>query len=487
MKKNRIALKLSIYFASALLIFSIIIGVIFMLLFNQHSIDLHKKEITQRATMIADTIAQYMGRASGKGSYGAFFRSLGDIAGADVWVVDEDLNLITGTGGMGMMHQSGYTYSDLPENAEELINQVFADKTVMSEDFSGLLSQATLTVGTPIKDMNSGKVLGVVLIHSPVQGTDQAVQQGLFLLLVSILIAIAIVLVVVIGFSIKFTKPLNKMKNAAQLLAQGDYHAKTHIEQKDEIGDLAKSMDELADRLDDASKQSQLLEQMRKDFVANVSHELKTPITVIRGSLEALVEKVVTESEMVDRYHQQMLNEALILQRLVGDLLELSRLQNTDFKIDKEPVLIAEVINDVVRSAQQIASKREIELVVQNCNFDGAILGDYSRIRQMLMIILDNAIKFSPEKSQVEVIFEKNRLIISDHGIGIAEKDIPFIFERFYQARDEREKKGTGLGLAIARQIAERHNIEIFVQSQIGIGSKFTFIFSGNDAAIIVQ
>lgn len=134
------------------------------------------------------------------------------------------------------------------------------------------------------------------------------------------------------AFSWKFTKPLNKMRLVAEKMSEHDYTERCNIDQKDEIGQLAQTLDGLGERLLEADQASKKLEQLRRDFIANISHELRTPVTVIRGSLEALCDRIVTEPQEVEDYHRQMLAETLFLQRLINDLLDLSRLQNTDFR-----------------------------------------------------------------------------------------------------------------------------------------------------------
>lgn len=124
------------------------------------------------------------------------------------------------------------------------------------------------------------------------------------------------------------------MKKIAERLAERDYSARTNIKQNDEIGELARTLDILAERLELADAESQKLEKLRREFIANISHELRTPVTVIRGSLEALRDGVVTEKADVEEFHEQMYKESLFLQRLINDLLDLSRLQNTDFPIE---------------------------------------------------------------------------------------------------------------------------------------------------------
>ena len=500
MSKNKIAFKLSSYFAIALLVFSIIIGSIFVVLFKKHTVELHKDGLANRANSIATTLSGYMEQGNKMSSYNTYMKFIGDIAGTDVWIVDEDLNLIIGGMHNEMMNDTSrhmmnsmddhmmnsinnhmvdadYKYSDLPPNADTLIKEVFNDKTVFSEDFSNVLSELTLTIGTPIKNSNNN-VIGVVLLHSPVKGINSAVSQGFTVLSISILVALIIAFLLSIGFSITFTKPLRKMKNTAIKLSLGDYTAKNNITQNDDIGELASTIDILANRLDISSKQSDRLDKMRKDFIANISHELKTPVTVIRGSLEALVDKIVKDPIKIEQYHKQMLNETLFLQRLVTDLLDLSKLQNPDFIISKEKISLCDVIDDATRSASHLVKNKDIKIKLHKDNEISIIEGDYGRLRQMLMIILDNAIKFSPENSTVEVTLKKKTISIQDFGIGIPTEDLPHIFDRFYKSRSEENKTGTGLGLAIAKQIADRHDIKLNIKSDYGNGSTFIFKFN---------
>lgn len=473
MLNNKIALKLSLSFALALIIFSIIISGVFLVLFKQYTVDLHKTQLQNYAQSLAQSLSSGK-RYNGMG-YGAHLYFSSEIMGYNVWIVDENMNVITPRNMQHhkMMH-ANYTFSELPPNASEVIREVFQDKTVFSEGFSDVLSQLTLTVGVPIKDAN-GKVWGAVLLHSPVEGTTDGIYQGLMILGISIILALIIVLALAILFSYFFTKPLTKMKSVAMQLAEGNYQAKCNIKQKDEVGELANVMDLLAGRLDEASKESLKLEQMRKDFVSNISHELRTPVTVIRGSLEALCDKIITDPNQIDEYHLQMLNEAKFLQRLVGDLLDLSRLQNPDFAIEKQELNLNDVISDVVRSARQIAKNKNININIDLENPNLKISGDYGRLRQMFLIILDNAIKFSFENNKVDVLVKNDTIIIRDYGIGINEKDLPHIFDRFYKTHGEHNKVGTGLGLAIAKQIAERHNIELIAQNNFDGGAKFIF------------
>ena len=489
MKNNKIARKLAVYFAVALLVFSLLIGGVFFFLFQQHTVRITEQQLESRASSISLTIARYL-EDTGAGQGGPPFPSrnrmnleiyisnLSELAMADVWIVDSELNILTprrGPAAGNDMH-----FSNLPPNAEQLIQNAFKGTTGASESFSSVLTANALTVGAPIIT-SDGTTVGVVLLHSPVSGTADAIRQGFTILSVSMVVALVLSFAIAMGFSYTFTRPLGLMKQAALKLAEGDYTAKTGIRQEDEIGELADILDELSVRLWEASKESEKLENIRREYVANISHELKTPITVIRGSLEALCDGIVTDEGMVKVYHEQMLTESKGLQRLVGDLLDLSRLQNADFSLEMTEVNLCEVLRDVERSFQNIAQAKGIVIRVSEPDVPCVVRGDYGRLRQLLMILADNAVKFSREGGTVEIALRNEQpftLTVADHGIGISPAEAPHIFERFYKTRSPGNANGTGLGLAIAREIALRHQAELSAQSVLGEGSTFTLVFS---------
>ena len=190
------------------------------------------------------------------------------------------------------------------------------------------------------------------------------------------------------------------MNRVAIELAKGDYQIKTKVYQDDKIGQLAQNLDKLAKKLALSSEESAKLEKLRQDFIVNIFHELRTPVIVIRGSLEALRDGVIPD-ETVPEYYNTLFNESVHLQRLVNDLLELSRLQNIDFDIRKEPLNLADVLEEVRRSMENVAKKKNIKIRL-NLDIPGyAMDGDYVRLRQMLINLMDNAIKFSPEDSEI--------------------------------------------------------------------------------------
>ena len=406
-------------------------------------------------------------------------RMIEDIAMGEVWIVDAKTgNIVQGRNEKGQP----FSYLKLSPNAEATIKKAISGETTTTENFNDYLNENSITVAVPIK--NGKTIEGVVLLHSPVKYMSSALKSGIYTLIFSILAALILASISAVWLSISFTKPLNKIRDTTTELAKGNYEVTTQIKQSDEIGELAKSIDKLALQLDKSSKESERFEKMRQNFIANISHELRTPITVIRGSIEAICDGIISDPKQLKDYNEQILSDSIHLQRLVNDLIDLTKLQNTDFSIDKSTINLFEIINDAVRSMKQISTKKGVKI---NFSAENAIeedrylfVGDYQRIRQMIIIVLDNAIKFSNENQKVDILLKKENkkyeLKICDSGRGIDPENIGEIFNRYHKSNTEENKNGMGLGLAIAKEIALRHNIEIFVESEPNIKTIFTFL-----------
>jgi signal transduction histidine kinase len=296
-------------------------------------------------------------------------------------------------------------------------------------------------------------------------------------------ISLALALIAAVGIAVllakRFIQPLKRMEETTQQLTDNHYEAHTGIIQDDEMGSLAANIDILADKLAQAAQESAKLDKMRKDFITSISHELRTPVTVIRGSLEALSDHVVEDPAKIDEYHQQMLTESIHLERMINDLLELSRLQNPDYQMEMSSLNFVDVVENAIRSVRYIAREKGITLAFSKELLSFMMMGDYTRLRQMLLAVMENAVKFSAEKSEIRITLTALdagcRLAITDNGPGIPEKDQPYIFEKFFKSNEESNKQGTGLGLAVAKQIADRHGIVLSVESTPGKGSTFLF------------
>lgn len=498
--KNKIAFRLTLYFAGVLVVFALLIGTVFHQVFKRNIVESKRNEMLMRANKIAEVIGDNMTmleKRFGSAIAGSRFISYLDrVTQENVWVVDSDRNLSMnfdenrgrvheGRGGTGrtprvIPRDPREAYLKLPEHIREQVEEAFKGRHFAVEDYNFFLDGIMLTVGTPVYDERRN-IKAVVLLHSPVEGLHDAAWAALRVLGISLVGALVLAFALSIVLSWRFTEPLNKMKRIAERLAERDYPTRgSSIVQDDEIGELAKTLDLLAERLQLADQESRKLENLRREFIANISHELRTPVTVIRGSLEALRDGVVTGKEEVAEFYEQMHRESVFLQRLINDLLELSRLQNADFPMDRELLDICDVINNAVRSGRQLALAKKISVTFTSDSETYVIKGDYMRLRQMLMVFLDNAVKFSPEGGNVDITLSGGELLITDHGCGMEAEAALHACERFYKVRNEQNKSGSGLGLAIAKQIADRHDIKLEIRSVPGSGTSICLTLPKN-------
>ena len=219
------------------------------------------------------------------------------------------------------------------------------------------------------------------------------------------------------------------------------------------------------------------LEKMRRDYVANVSHELRSPLTSIRGLIEPLMDSIVSDEEDVKRYYNIIYQESMRLSRLVDDIMELSRLQTSEALIKKSSVDLNDIIEMVYERYR--LTDDDIELVYHPVKLP-KVYTNYDRIEQILVILIDNAYKFTPKGGKIEIttdLREKDVIVnVKDTGEGIAEDDLQFVFDRFYKSDKSRTgRRGTGLGLSIAKEIMDVMSEEIKVKSIKGNGSEFSF------------
>ncbi len=222
------------------------------------------------------------------------------------------------------------------------------------------------------------------------------------------------------------------------------------------------------------------LEQMRKDFVANVSHELKTPITSIKGFSETLLDGALSDKQTAEYFLSIILKESDRLQTLIQDLLDLSKIEQQGFQLSIQPCDLREILNDVSVMLESKAKEKEVDLTV---SLPGGLLyieGDIYRLTQIFINLMNNAITYTPQGGSVHVKVDKHEhyalVTVSDTGIGIKKEEIPRIFERFYRVDRARSRNsgGTGLGLAIVKHLVEAHKGQISVESKVGQGTTFT-------------
>ncbi|WP_449537219.1 two-component system histidine kinase PnpS [Ferdinandcohnia sp. Marseille-Q9671] len=222
------------------------------------------------------------------------------------------------------------------------------------------------------------------------------------------------------------------------------------------------------------------LEQMRKDFVANVSHELRTPITSIKGFAETLMDGAMNDEAVLQEFLSIILNESHRLQVLIQDLLDLSKMENKGFKLTITRVNVKELLNNCLLMLRSKSLERDIHLELLIEDESATIDGDMDRLKQVFINVINNSLSYSPKGAKVSVqVTSQNEFIqikVIDTGVGIEEKELPRIFERFYRVDKDRSRNsgGTGLGLAIVKHIIEAHEGSVLINSKVGEGTTVT-------------
>ncbi len=299
-------------------------------------------------------------------------------------------------------------------------------------------------------------------------------------LVYSAMAAFGIALLASIILSRQLTTPVKSMMQASQRIAEGDYSHRVPISKdqneksRDELDQLAISFNQMADRL-------QRIEEIRRQLIADVSHELRTPLTTIKGSMEGLMDGVLPANAET---YQSVYREADRLQGLVEDLHELSRVESGKIELKLKSINITQLIHTAQKQMRPAFETKHISLkdeIQKNLN---KVQADEDRLLQVLINLLGNALQFTPMDGSVTIDAkrqEKNVLIsVKDNGVGIRERDLPHIFERFYRADKSRSRKeggGSGIGLTIAQSLVHAHGGRIWAESE-GEGKGSTFYFT---------
>ena len=249
-----------------------------------------------------------------------------------------------------------------------------------------------------------------------------------------------------------------------------------------DIENVEKEAEEWADAKEEELKQMKQDENYRREFLGNVSHELKTPIFNIQGYIQTLLDGGIDDKDINMKYLERTNKSVDRMINIVEDLDVISRLETEQSQLDIQPFNIKELVNDVFEALEMKANKMNISLEIKNESNSEIAIGDRSKIQQVFMNLIGNSIKYGKEGGKTTVRFfdmENNMLIeVADNGIGIEEDSLDRLFERFYRVDKNRSREigGTGLGLAIVKHILEGHNQTINVRSTKDVGSTFSFI-----------
>jgi hypothetical protein len=278
-------------------------------------------------------------------------------------------------------------------------------------------------------------------------------------------------MIILIVFQRIVYSPLKKITDGAKVYAEGDLKYEIKVNSNDEMGYLAATLNYMSDKLDDT-------ENYQKKFISNVSHDFRSPLTSIKGYLEAILDGTIPP-EMLEKYLNRVIDETKRLTKLTESILSLDSIESV--KLNKTNFDINEMIRNTASSFEVQCTDKNITIELIFINVSQYVFADFGKIEQVLYNLIDNAIKFSSQNSSIiiQTSIKKEKIFVSvkDTGIGIAKNEQSKVFDRFYKSDLSRgkDKKGTGLGLAIVKEILQTHGENIDVISTVGIGTEFIF------------
>ena len=372
--------------------------------------------------------------------------------GAYIMVVDRQGRL---SWNLSTLYQTNPDFTAML-NMEEIFQALYkvlqGEEIQMRADVPGAGGGPMFIAGVPW--VQAGQVLGAAFIHTPAQiieaeYADLAWQVGLVTLIASLAAAVAVFVYVK-----KITRPLTAMAGAAAAMAKGDFDVHAPESKVREIDELASAFNAMAGQLSQ-------LEDSRREFVANVSHELRSPMTSIQGFVEGMADGTIPPDEH-PRYLGVVSDEIRRLSKLVTDLLALSRMEKKDAKLNLRDFDICELLRRVLIRRMNDVDNKGIQIDARFADDALMVTADPDRIEQVAVNLIDNALKFTPQGGEIAIVCEDRgrdiAVTVADNGAGILPQDREHIFERFYTGdKAHTAGKGTGLGLSICQRIMEQH------------------------------
>ncbi len=343
----------------------------------------------------------------------------------------------------------------------------------------GIYTEKTLLAGAPVRA--NGKVIGAIFAATPFEPTlREYAGRIMSLFMSSAVFAMALSFLVVYAFTAKLTRPLRQMSNATKAYAQGDFSKRVIVRGSDEFAELCQNFNRMATALS-------VLESSRRNFIANVSHELKTPMTTIGGFIDGILDGTIPR-ERHSEYLQIVSNETKRLSRLVTSMLNLSKIEAGELEPKHTAFDISPLIIDCLLSFEQEIEKKNIEVLGLDRIGQVKLVADRDMLHQVIYNLVDNAVKFTNENGEISVFageINSKQLYISiqNTGEGVSPEEIGKIFERFYKVDKSRsyDVKSAGLGLYLCKTIVELHGGQIYAESVEGQFTRFTIIFEKNE------
>ncbi len=421
-----------------------------------------EKSIDVKIKSIAEVLASSMTEEHGANVFGNFERYLENVLGKKP--KGKFIQIIDSSGKIGAKMNDMETDA-IPtrfNTTERALKGEIVYETI--EDENPRLRMITMPI------LDNKKITSIVQVGSSLADFDETMRKLLIIMIISIPTSISVAIIVGYFMAKKSLKPVDQIRKTAVKISSSNLDERIDIKgRKDELGRLAETFNAMIARLKDSF-------QRINQFSIDVSHELKTPLTILKGETEVALRKDRDNGEYITLLHSN-LEEIDRMARIIDDLLLLSKADMQDMKLNIENISLRDLVADVCMNMKIFANNKEISLIVDELA-DVRLIGDELKLRRMLWNIMENGIKYTPKGGVVNISSYTNDgyvcINVKDNGMGISGDDIKYIFDRFYRAdRSRKRESGSGLGLSISKWIAEAHKGAIEVASQPSKGSQF--------------
>ena len=367
--------------------------------------------------------------------------------------------------GVAVTDSSGDVIFATEGAAEEFVNNDSLNYAVESPD-SGSFRTVSLSTGERMMSYSvvipddNGKIKISFCFYEYLTGVDKKISFAILIIALSAFLLLASFVVPCLFFLKSIVVPVRELRSTAYRIAQGDYEARADRLYDDEVGELADSINHMAEEIESTDR-------MKNDFISSVSHELRTPLTAIKGWAETMSFDE-PDKKTLSKGLSIIISESERLTSMVEELLDFSRIQNGRMILAMDKIDLVAELSEAVYMLKQRASKEDKHIIYEEPEILPPVLADKNRLRQVFINIIDNAIKYSPEHGviEIEVVVsgETIQVIVKDSGCGIAEKDLPRIKEKFYKAN--KTVRGSGIGLAVADEIITMHRVSLDIKSK---------------------
>lgn len=402
----------------------------------------------------------YQGKTVSLSSASPQLQAVASYLNASAWVVD----------GQGTIVAETSPASHIGTVIENFDPTALGNRYYMTGRFFNMFSEEVLSVIAPIT--GNFNTYGYIVIHMEMANVLQGRDQILNIVYMTAVIIFLLSLIILLVFTKTVYFPLKKITAGAMEYADGNLEYTIQVDTSDEMGYLANTLNYMSSELNK-------LEEYQKSFIANVSHDFRSPLTSIKGYLEAILDGTIPP-ELHEKYLHILISETKRLNKLTEGMLTLSSLDSKGF-LSRSNFDINRVIKDTAAAFEGICNSKDIVLDLTFSNDVQMVFADLGKIQQVLYNLIDNAVKFSSDGSviyiQSQLKYEKVFVSVKDTGVGIGRENLKKIWDRFYKSDTSRgkDKKGTGLGLAIVKEIIQSHGENIDVISTPGVGSEFIF------------